>query len=131
LDTALCGLCDALAATGRNDDAMIEAAAEDGEVSLLAGLLARRAAISVDTSWGYLVGGQDGGLSLLGRLAGLGRPTAARLIVEYASLSGASVAEEIGRFDSLPDHEVSDALGWWRLPAGYRMASAALGGRNG
>ena len=131
LDSSLCGLCDALAATGRNDDAMIEAAAEDGEVSLLAGLLARRAAISEDTSWGYLVGGQDGGLSLLGRLAGLGRPTAARLIAEYASLSGASVEEEIGRFDALPDHDVSEALGWWRLPARFRMASAALGGRIG
>lgn len=131
LDSALSGLCDALAAAGRNDDAMIEAAAEDGEVSLIAGLLARRAAISVDTSWGYLVGGQDGGLGLLGRLAGLGRPTAARLIAEYASLSGASVEEEIGRFDSLADSDVEDALGWWRLPAVFRMASVTLAGRHG
>lgn len=131
LDSSLSGLCDALAAAGRNDDGTIEAAAEDGEVCLLAGLLARRAAISMDTSWGYLVGGQDGGLALLGRLAGLGRPAAARLIAEYAHLSGASVEEEIRRFDALPDDDVAAALGWWRLPTAFRTACAALGGRSG
>ncbi|MCL6682399.1 DUF2336 domain-containing protein [Sphingomonas alba] len=127
LDAAVAALADALEAAGRLDDRMIEAAAEDGEASLLAGLLARRASISADTAWGYLVGGQEDGLALLGRLAGLSRPTAARLIAEFGLLSGASVEDEIGRFDSLADKDVSAARHWWGLPAGYRAARTALG----
>src|SRR3954451_3000046 len=106
---------------------MIEAAAEDGEASLLAGLLARRASISVDTAWGYLIGGQEDGLALLGRMAGLSRPTAARLIAEFGALSGASVEDEIGRFDSLGESDVASARNWWRLPAEFRAARALLG----
>jgi hypothetical protein len=110
---------------------MIGAAAEDGEASLLAGLLARRASISVDTAWGYLIGGQDDGLALLGRMAGLSRPTAARLIAEFANLSGASVEDEIGRFDSLGESEVAAARDWWRQPAEYRAARSMLGFARG
>ena len=131
LDAAVAALVDALEKAGRLDDAMIEAAAEDGEASLLAGLLARRASISVDTAWGYLIGGQDDGLALLGRMADLARPTAARLIAEFAGLSGASVEDEIGRFDSLGESEVTDAGDWWRLPAEYRTARTALGTGRG
>ena len=131
LDRAVQSLVDSLAAAGRADDALAEAAAEDGEANLLAALLALRAGISTETAWGYLVGGQDGGLALLGRMAGLGRPTAARLIAEYATLSGASVEEEIVGFDRLPANEIEAALEWWRLPAEFRSASAALGGGIG
>ncbi len=131
LDSTVSSLAESLAAAGRNDGSIIDDAAEDGEASLLAAMLAYRAGISSDTSWGYLVGGEDGGLALLGRMAGLSRPRAARLIAEYASLSGASVEEEIGRFDALGDTDVGEALGWWRLPAGFRTASAAFGGRIG
>lgn len=131
LDAAVAALVEALEAAGRLDDTMIEAAAEDGEASLLAGLLARRASISIDTAWGYLIGGQDDGLALLGRMAGLSRPTAARLIAEFANLSGASVEDEIGRFDSLTETEVAAARNWWRQPAEYRAARSALGFARG
>ena len=131
LDAAVGSLVEALDHAGRNDDAMLEAAAEDGEAALLAGLLGRRAGILDETAWGYLIGGQDGGLALLGRMAGLGRPTAARLIAEYATLSGASVEEEIGRFDSLSKANVKAALDWWRLPPDFRSASTAMGGGIG
>lgn len=131
LDAAVFSLSAALDAGGRNDDALAGATAEDGEASLLAGLLARRAAISVETVWGYLIGGQEGGLALLGRMAGLDRPTAARLIAEYGTLSGASVEEEIGRFDSLTADEVQVSLAWWRLPSDFRDALSAVGGRIG
>jgi hypothetical protein len=93
LDSAVAALAIALEAAGRLDDKTLEAVMEDGEAVLLAALLARRAGISAETSWGYLVSGQDGGLALLARMAGLGRPSAARLIAEFAALSGASVAE--------------------------------------
>jgi hypothetical protein len=131
LDAAVASLVDALEAADRNDDAMAEAAAEDGEASLLAGLLARRAAISVDTAWGYLIGGQEDGLALLARMAGLGRPTAARLIAEFGALSGLSVEEEISRFDGLDEGEVQSALRWWRLPPDFRAARTALKVANG
>ena len=94
-------------------------------------LLAYRAAISFETAWGYLVSGQEDGLALLGRMAGLGRPTAARLIAEFGSVSGASVEEEIARFDSFGDDEVKVALDWWRLPPAFRAASGALGQARG
>jgi hypothetical protein len=127
LDNAVIALVDALEGAGRIDDKMIEAAAEDGEASLLACLMARRASISIETAWGYLVGGREDGLALLARIAGLGRPTAARLIAEFGELSGASVEDEIGRFDSLKDDEVAAVGDWWRLPEGYRSARTALG----
>lgn len=126
LDGAVAALADTLDAAGRNDDAMTEAAAQDGEASLLAALLARRASISFDTAWGYLISGQEDGLALLARMAGLARPTAARLIAEFGALAGVSVEEEIARFDSLEDSEVQSALSWWRLPPEFRDARTAL-----
>jgi hypothetical protein len=131
LDFAAVGLADALETAGRVDDAMIEAVAQEGEASLLAAMLARKAGISFETAWGYLVSGQEDGLALLGRMAGLGRPTAARLIAEFGAVSGASVEEEIARFDSLGDDQVKVALDWWRLPPDFRAASTALGQARG
>jgi hypothetical protein len=131
LDSAVGGLVNSLLQAGRIDDAMVEAAAEDGEAALLAELLARRATISPDTAWGYLIGGHDGGIALLGSMAALGRPVAARLIAEFGALSGVSVEEEIARFDSLGDAEIKSALEWWRLPPQFRDASAALGAVRG
>lgn len=131
LDSAVNGLAIALEAAGRLDDKTLEAVMEDGEAVLLAALLARRAGISAETSWGYLVGGQDGGLALLARMAGLQRPTAARLIAEFASLSGASVEEEAARFDGLGDDDAQAALAWWRLPPPFRDAATALGEARG
>jgi len=131
LDGAVAALAEALEVAGRNDDGMVEAAAEDGEANLLANLLASRAAVLPDTAWGYLVGGQDGGLALLARMAALSRPTAARLFAEFGALSGASVEEEIGKFDSRGVDEVSAAHQWWQLPAPFRWASDALGQSNG
>ena len=127
LDQTVADLAKALEAAGRSDDEMVEAVSEDGEASLLAGLLARRAAILVETAWGYLVGGQEGGLALLARMAALSRPTAARLFAEFGALSGASVEEEIGRFDSLTLAEVDSAHRWWQLPPAFRWASDAMG----
>ena len=126
LDAAEIRLVEALDDAGRNDDVLAGLAAEHGEAALLAGLLARRAAISPDTAWGYLIGGQEDGLALLARMAGLARPAAARLIAEFGALSGLAVEDEIARFDSLEDGQVQAGLAWWRLPPEYRDARAAL-----
>lgn len=126
LDAAVAGLVDALDSAGRNDDSLVEATAEDGEASMLAGLLAGRAGISIDTAWGYLIGGHDDGLALLSRMAGLRRPTAARLIAEFGALAGVSIEDEIAHFESLDEGEVQSALAWWRLPPDFRAARSAL-----
>lgn len=126
LEAAVAALVDALDEARGIDDSLVDTAAEDGEASLLAGLLARRAGISVETAWGHLVSGQDGALALLARMAGVARPTAARLIAEFGALAAVSVEEEIGRFDSLDKAELESALDWWRLPPEYRSASTAL-----
>jgi hypothetical protein len=131
LDSLVAALAGALEAGGRADDQTLEAVMEDGEAVLLAALLARRAGISAETGWGYLVGGQDGGLALLARMAGLARPSAARLIAEFAALSGASVEEEAARFDEMGDDDVAAALDWWRLPPEFRDALSALGDARG
>jgi hypothetical protein len=131
LDSAVAALALALEETGRMDDNTLEAVMEDGEAVLLGALLARRARISVETSWGYLVSGQDGGLALLARMAGLERPSAARLIAEFAALSGASVEDEATHFDDLDDARVEAALAWWQLPPLFRDAATALGESRG
>ena len=84
------------------------------------------AGISIDTAWGYLIGGQEDGLALLARMAGLRRPTAARLVAEFGALAGVSIEDEIARFDSIADHDVQSALDWWRLPPDFRAARTAL-----
>ena len=131
LDSAVSNLVLALEAAGRLDDKTLETVMEDGEAVLLAALLARRAGISAETGWGYLVGGQDGGLALLARMAGLARPSAPRLIADSAALSGAPVEEEAARFDALGDDVVEEALAWWRLAPEFRDAATAFGGFGG
>ena len=64
----------------------------------------------------------------LARMAGLRRPTAARLIAEFGALAGVSIEDEIARFESIADHEVRSALDWWRLPPDFRAARTALRG---
>lgn len=132
LDSAVEALVDALAAAGRADDTLIETAAEEGEAAILALLLARRASIDPAIAWDYLVSAGAGRLALLARMAGLGRQTAARLLAELGSLTGASAVEdEIARFDAISDEDVNATLVRLRLPAPYRRARLALGTNRG
>ena len=132
LDRAVEALIDALDATGRADESLVEAASGEGEVALVAQIIARRAGINQPAVWDHLVNAGEGGLALVARMAGFGRRAAARLIADLGSTSGAgSVEDEIARYDALGTAEVSAALMHWQLPSDYRAARNAIGGRNG
>ena len=55
------------------DDELVEAASGEGEVALVAQLIARRAGINQPAVWDHLVNAGEGGLALLARMAGFGR----------------------------------------------------------
>jgi hypothetical protein len=132
LDRAVEALVEALDQTGRADEALVEAASGEGEVALIAMLIARRASINQPAVWDHLVNAGEGGLALVARMAGFGRRAAARLIADLGSTSGSwSVEEEIGRFDALSADEIAAALKHWQLPPDYRAAVRDLGGRRG
>ena len=132
LDRAVEALIDALDSTGRADEALVEAASGEGEVALVAMLIARRAAINQPAVWDHLVNAGEGGLALVARMAGFGRRAAARLIADLGSTNGSwSVEEEIARYDTLGADEVAAALKHWQLPPDYRAAVRDLGHRRG
>ena len=132
IDAKLARLVLLLERAGRLDDALVQDAAADGEVALLSVVLARRAAVPEPLAWDHLVAGGGGRLVLLARLAGLARPTAARLVADLASLTGiADPAAELARFDRMGAETAEDARGEWRLPGAYHEARERLGGERG
>ena len=132
LDRAVGALIDTLDSADRADESLVEAASGEGEVALVAQLIARRTGINQPAVWDHLVNAGEGGLALIARMAGFGRRAAARLIADLGSTSGAgSVEDEIGRYDTLGADEVSAALTHWQLPRDFRVARNAIGGRNG
>jgi hypothetical protein len=132
LDRAVEALVDALDKAGRADESLVESASGEGEVALVAQLIARRAGINQPAVWDHLVNAGAGGLALVARMAGFGRRAAARLIADLGSTTGTwSVEEEIAFFDSLGTDEVAAALRHWQLPPEYRSALRAIGGARG
>ena len=117
---------------GRVDEDLIAAAAEDGEVVLVAQALARRAAIGGEDAFDLLLGGEGASLMLLLRMAGASRELAARLLAGPGDLLEiADAGRAIARFDSITQDEVDSAREWLRLDPSYRSALAALGQDHG
>lgn len=132
LDRAVDRLVEALDRTNRADEALVEKASGEGEVALVAMLIARRTGINQPAVWDHLVNAGEGGLALVARMAGFSRRAAARLIADLGSTTGTwSVEEEIARYDALGADEVAQALKHWQLPPDYRAAVRDLGGRHG
>src|SRR5918994_1386840 len=108
---------------GRLDEDLIAAAAEDGEVMLVAQALARRAAIGGEEAFDLLLGGEGASLMLLLRMAGASRELAARLLAGPGDLLEiADAGRAIARFDSITKDEVESARDWLRLDPSYRSA---------
>ncbi|MCA1653150.1 MAG: DUF2336 domain-containing protein [Sphingomonadales bacterium] len=129
MDAQLAGLVRLLERAGRLDDRLVEDAASEGEIALLSAIVARRAGIPEARVWDHLIAGADGRLTLLARLAGLGRSTAARLVAELSPLTGiADPAAEMARFDRTGAEAIEDTRGEWRLPPEYSAAREALRG---
>lgn len=131
LDTAVTELAHAIAAAGRGGDDLLVALAGDGEVALLAALLAMQARIGGDTGWALLAGDEAGGVGLLLRLAGVARSAAAAVIAELAPRLGQDEVSLIDQYDEPGEREVEGRRRWWRLDPAYRAACSDLGGSDG
>ena len=118
--------------SGKLDEDLIAAAADEGEVALVGQALARRAGVLGSDAMDLLTGGNSRGLMLLLRMAAVSRELAARLLAGPGDLLGVTDAgREISRFDTLSQEEVDAAREWLRLDLGYRTALAALGQGHG
>ena len=117
---------------GKLDEDFIAAAADEGEIALVAEAMARRAGVLGSDSMDLLVGGDSRGLMLLLRMAAVSRELAARLLAGPGDLLGVTdPGREISRFDTLSQEEVDAAREWLRLAVTYRSALAALGQGHG
>jgi hypothetical protein len=129
LEAAVASLARILDTQDRADDELVRRLAEDGDASLLVGLLARRAGIDQLDAWNFFTGGDA---MLLARLAGCDRTTAAQMLAAFEPMSGAHSAERIiDRYDSLDDDTVERCRRWMRLDPHYRAAREALERGNG
>jgi len=124
LEAAVGQLARVLDTQNRADDDLARRLAEDGDSSLLVGLLARRAGIDQLDAWNFFTGGDA---MMLARLAGCDRTTAAQMLAAFEPMSGASAAERfIDRYDALDDAAVERCRRWLRLDPHYRAAREAL-----
>jgi hypothetical protein len=132
LDRAVEQLAAALHRGVDKEDQLIEEASGEGEAALAAHIIARRAGITPQAAWDHLLDAGDGGLALLARMAGLSRQSAARLIADFGAMGGtASIEDEMLRFDTLDEAEVTAALAHWQLPRPFRIARTMVGNGNG
>ena len=130
LEARLFDLVHALERAGRLDERMMQAMLDEGEVFLLAEVLARRSGIGFDSAWDHLTGG-EGGLALLLRIAGIPRDLAGEIIASSAEVLGTDAEREISAFDGVSDDAAEDTRRWLRLDPAYRDSVAALGRGNG
>jgi hypothetical protein len=122
-------LVHALDEARRLNEAILLAAAADGEVAFLVEALARRAGTDFATAWGHLRGA--GKFALLLRMAGASRQFAAELAACFGDLLSGGAAMEVERFDTLDEGQVERTRKWLRLDPHYRAALSALGGHDG
>jgi hypothetical protein len=118
--------------SGRLDEGLIAAAADEGEFGLVADALARRAGIAPSDAVDLLLSGSGERLMMLLRMANMSRELAARLLAGPGDLLGMTdPGGEIARFDTLDHNDVDAACEWLRLDPDYRGAIAALGSGHG
>jgi hypothetical protein len=113
-------------------DELVLAAAHEGEVAFVAGVLARRGGIASDSAMDELLSGDAVHLMALLRVAGASRQLSAGLLGGIGDLLGiADAGEAIGLFDRMTDGEVQAARSWLITAAGYRSALGRLGQSRG
>ena len=129
LEAAVAALARVLDTQNRASDQLVRRLAEDGDASLMVGLLAGRAGIDQLDAWNFFTGGEA---MMLARLAGCDRTAAAQMLAAFEPMSGAHAAERIiERYDSLDDAAVERCRRWMRLDPQYRGAREALERGNG
>ncbi|MEQ7872570.1 DUF2336 domain-containing protein [Sphingomonas sp. ASV193] len=127
LDARVAALARLLHERGRATDELAARLAEAGEVALLSAMLSVRAGVGPVTGWLMLVEQGAHCTMLLARLAGIDRPTAARIVVALGEPLGMrDPAAAIGEYDRLSDEDVEQERRWMQLPRKYRDALKAL-----
>jgi hypothetical protein len=113
-------------------DELVLAAAHEGEVAFVAGVLARRGGIASDSAMDELLSADAAHVMALLRVAGASRQLSAGLLGGIGDLLGiADAGEAIGLFDRMTDGEVQAARSWLVTAAGYRTALDRLGQGRG
>ena len=118
-----------LDAVGRLDDRIVEQMTEEGDVTMLSAVLARRAGVGETMAWRRLCSAGEGRLAELARVAGVGRAETAGLLIALGHTAGVSdPAGELKLFDEMDAAAIDAFQQEWRLPAAYRAARERLSG---
>ena len=127
VETLADGLGAALAEAGVLDDALLLASAHEGDVALLAHLLAHPAEVSGAIAEAELLSGDPSSVIMLLRMAGVSRQVAAGILAAIGDLLGIDdPAGALAMFAALKDAEVERAHVLLTSDAAYRTALALL-----
>jgi hypothetical protein len=130
MEARLFELVHALDGAGRLDEDLFRSALDEGEISMLAEILGRRAGIGLDGAWDHMTGAR-GDLALLLRMSGVDRRVAGDFVARLAEILGSDAEAEISAFDSVTDERAEKARKWCRLNPLYRSAVDHLAGCHG
>ena len=132
IDALTSALVHLLDEAGGLNDALLLAAANEGEVSFVAEVLARRAGIPTDSSIDELLSGDQGQVMALLRMAGMSRELGAGLLAGIGDLLGLDdPGAAISLYDTMSEAQVQAARAWLLTSPEYRAALDRLGQGRG
>jgi hypothetical protein len=132
IDALAGALVDLLEEAGAISDELILACAQEGEVSVIAVVLACRAGISAEVALEVVLSGNTQQFMALLRLANFSRAASAGLLASLSDLLGiADPGAAIEYFDSMSPDDVKAAASWLSAAPAYRAALEALGSADG
>jgi hypothetical protein len=132
VETLADALAEALAETGVLDDAMLLAAAREGDVPLLAHLLAQPAGVPGSIAEAELLSGDPASIIMILRMAKLSRPVAAGILAAIGDILGVQdPAGALAEFAALKDKDLAEAHVLLTSDPAYRSALAQLGANHG
>ncbi len=116
---------------GMTDDLLL-GAAHEGELGFVAGVLARRSGLAIESAMDELLSGDAKRLMALLRVADVSRTLGAGVLGGIGDLLGISEAgEAIALFDGMGEDDVRRARSWLLTAPEYRVALERLGGVRG
>ena len=129
LTSALIGQLDE---AGTLTDELILAAAHEGEVGVVAAVLARRGGIALDAALDVFLSGDAPAVMALFRAAAVSRDLAAGLLAGIGDLLGiADAGDAISLFDEMAQADVDSVRSWLTTDPSYRAALDRLGQGRG
>ena len=132
VETLAGALAGALAEAGVLDNAMFLAAAREGDVPLLAHLLAHPAGVPGSIAEAELLSGDPASIIMLLRMAKLTRQVAAGILAAIGDILGVQdAAAALAEFAELKDEDVAEAHVLLTSDPSYRSALAQLGANHG